>query len=576
MDINNNKTELMQQKPLRLWPGVVIVVLMLLFRIVIPYFVPSDPLIQIGMLAGFLGGVLIFVWWAFFSRAARFERFGGGILMIAALVTTSFFLHESISTSMMGLMFIFYSLPLLSFAFVLWAVLTRNLSTGTRRATMVATILLASGLWMLLRTEGMDGSARNDFAWRWTKTAEERFLAQAKDDSVVTESKTAEKIKADWPGFRGANRDSIITGVKIETDWAKKPPVELWRRPVGPGCSSFAIKDNLFYTQEQLGEEEVVSCYELLTGKPVWSQKYKARFWDSHAGAGPRSTPTLANGRVYTLGGTGILNVLDAGKGTVIWSRNAAEDAGVKALRWGFSSSPLVDGDIVIVALTGKLAAYDKATGKPLWFGTDGKNSYSSPHLLTIDGVSQVLLMSQTGAISVEPKIGKQLWKYDWVMEDRILQPAVITGGELLLTEETKGVRRISVSRSKGEWGVKEIWTSGEMKLNFNDFIIHKGFAYGFDGPALACIDVKDGKRKWKGKPYRGWLLLLADQDVLLVLSEQGEMAVVEATPEKFIELGRFPAIKGKTWNHPAFAGGVFLARNSQEMAAFRLSISGK
>ncbi len=564
------------EKQIRLWPGIVIVLLQWLIRFGIPVVVPGDTATQLGVFGGLFGGLAIVIWWIFFSRSPRIERWGALTTAIFALVVTSQIIHKSIQTAMMGLMFIIYSIPVLCLAFVVWAVATRRLSGGLRQVTMVLTILLVSGSWALLRTNGMTGDARHDFAWRWAETAEDRLLAHA--DNLRVNAKldsAAMKTEAEWPGFRGLNRDGIIRGIRIMTDWSVSPPVELWRRPIGPGCSSFAVHGNLFYTQEQRGEYETVSCYNLTTGNPVWKHLDKARFYDSHAGAGPRATPTLANGRVFTLGATGIVNALDAGTGSVIWSRDAASETGVKVLTWGFTGSPLVVDDVVILSLSGKLAAYDAANGKPRWIGPDGGDSYSSPQLVKIDSVPQVLLMSQSGALGVEPVRGAQLWKYSWPMESRILQPAVIEGGDLLLAGEAAGVKRVSVSHSEGKWVVKERWKSTEMKLNFNDFIIHDGYAYGFDGARIACMDVRNGKCKWKGDRYRGWLLLLADQNLLLVLTEKGELALVKATSDQFTELARFPAITGKTWNHPSLAGEILLIRNSLEMVAFRLSLAG-
>jgi outer membrane protein assembly factor BamB len=173
-----------------------------------------------------------------------------------------------------------------------------------------------------------------------------------------------------WPGFRGPHRDSIIRGAKIETDWAKSPPVALWRRPIGPGWSSFAVQGDRLYTQEQRGDDEIVACYKVSTGEPVWSHKDAVRFYESNGGAGPRATPTLHHGRVYSFGATGILNALDAATGSVVWSRNAASDTNRQLPIWGFTSSPLVVGDVVIVAVSGTLAGYDAATGgKPRWIG---------------------------------------------------------------------------------------------------------------------------------------------------------------------------------------------------------------
>jgi outer membrane protein assembly factor BamB len=160
-------------------------------------------------------------------------------------------------------------------------------------------------------------------------------------------------------------------------------------------------------------------------------------------------------------------------------------------------------------------------------------------------------------------------------LEDRILQPAMISAGDFLLAGEATGISRVSVSNHNSKWSVKELWKSVEMKLNFNDFIIHKGYAYGFDGPKIACTDIKDGKCIWRGNPYRGWLLLLSDQDLLLVLTEKGDLALVEATPGQFKELARIQAINGKTWNHPVLVSDVLVVRNSLEMVAFRLPLSG-
>ena len=511
------------QNPLRLWPGVVAVTLQWLVRFGLPILVP-DALV-FAILGEILGGLAVVVWWVFFSRAPRFERWGAVVLMIVALGATPRILHPSIATGMMGMLFFIYAIPVLSLAFVVWAVATQRLSDGLRHATMVAAILLACGVWTLLRTNGITGDSASDFAWRWAETAEERLLAHAGVKRAATPpAPPAAKTGADWPGFRGPHRDGIIHGVRIETDWSRRPPAELWRRPIGPGWSSFAVRGDLLYTQEQRGSDEVVACYSLTTGEPVWTHRDAARFWESNAGAGPRATPSLGNGRLYTFGATGILNALDAGDGAVVWSRNAASDTGKKVPGWGFASSPLVVGDVVIVAAAGRLVAYDLATGKPRWFGPDGGAGYSSPHLLTIDGVAQILLMSVHGATSVAPADGALLWEHPWPSDLPVVQPALTSDGDVLLSTSGDaggiGMRRIAVALGPGGWRVEERWTSVGLKPYFNDSVVHHGHAFGFDGSTLACIDLKDGKRRWKGGRYgHGQLLLLADQDVLLVLS---------------------------------------------------------
>jgi len=234
-----------------------------------------------------------------------------------------------------------------------------------------------------------------------------------------------------------------------------------------------------------------------------------------------------------------------------------------------------VVNDVVIVAASGALVAYDLASGEPRWFGPAGGEGYSSPHLLTIDGVAQILQLSGAGVTGVAPADGTLLWEHSWPGYP-IVQPALTADGDVLISAgEGTGIRRIAVAHGPGGWTIEERWTSLRLKPYYSDFVVHDGHAFGFDGSILACIDVKDGKRKWKGGRYgAGQLVLLADQDLLLVLSEQGELALVAAVPDQFTELARFAAIEGKTWNHPVLVGDILLVRNGQEMVAFRLSLA--
>jgi outer membrane protein assembly factor BamB len=306
--------------------------------------------------------------------------------------------------------------------------------------------------------------------------------------------------------------------------------------------------------------------------------KDPVRFYESNGGAGPRATPTIGNGLVYTLGATGVLNALNAASGAVVWSRNALTDAGIQLPGWGLSASPAIAGSVVVVAVSGALAGYDVATGAPRWSRKSGGGSYSSPQLVTVDGVPQILLMAGAGLTSVSPADGQLLWQHAWEGVP-IVQPAQIGGGDFLITTAdgmgALGMRRIAVAHGAGGWTAEERWTSKGLKPYFNDFVVHKGYAYGFDGAILACINLADGTRVWKGGRYgNGQFILLPDEDLLLVLSEEGELALVSATPDQFTERARFKAIEGKTWNHPVLVGDVLLVRNGEEMAAFRLSLA--
>jgi outer membrane protein assembly factor BamB len=498
-----------------------------------------------------------------------------------------------------------YAVPGVCLALVGGLVVTRRFRDSVRRAAMAAIILLAGGVWTLVRTEGISGDHVATFEWRWATSPEERLVTQTAHEPAMrptasatrsatapagepsamrphtesaalpTPSATSALVKSapEWAGFRGPRRDGIVRGARIATDWASAPPAELWRRPVGPAWSSFAVRGNLVYTQEQRGDEELVTCYYAATGEPVWTHRDAARFFESNAGTGPRATPTLSNGRVYAFGATGILNALDAATGAPVWSRNTTADTGNHVPDWGFSSSPLVVDDVVIVAVGGQLAGYDAATGSPRWLGTSGGVSYSSPHLATIDGVVRVLFVSAAGAVSVAPADGTKLWEHKFRGFLPIVQPAVTAEGDVLIVGSADtGMRRVVVSRGNSGWIVEPRWTSLALKPYFNDFVVHRGYVFGFDGRILACIKLEDGTRVWKGGRYgNGQLVLLADQDLLLVLSEEGELALVRATPDQFTELARVPAIQGKTWNHPALIGDVLLIRNGEEMVAFRL-----
>jgi len=607
------------QRSLRLWPGVVLAGVLVLARYVLPP-VAGDgelfgfPLVIVGIVGGVASAAAIAVWWLFFSRAPWLERAGVLILMAAAFFALRFVVDVSVSRGMMGNMLLLYAMPPLGLALVVWAAVAQNFRSGARGAALVAAIVLACLPWTLVRSAGIRGIGA-ELHLRWTPTPEERLLATENagprtvappsaissapaQSAAVTPpadkpalsaaaapttdehepaAPAARRPPAVWPGFRGPQRDGVVHGLRINTDWTSSPPVVVWRRAIGPGWSSFAVDGDLVYTQEQRGDDEVVSCYRFKTGEPVWQHGDAIRFWEAEGGAGPRATPTVDNGRVYAMGATGLVNALDAATGAVIWSHNAATETQKIIPDWGVASSPVVIDGLVVVSVAGRLAAYDAETGAPRWLGPTGGGGYSSPHLVTIDGVPQIVLLRGARTISVDPADGKLLWEFSTGQPTvSVLQPAFTPEGDVLISDGEaaigNGIRRVSVSRSGEGWNTAERWNSRGLKPAFNDFVVHKGHAYGFDGSILSAIDLADGSRKWKGGRYgNGQLLLLADQDLLLVVSEEGELALVSATPDQYTELARIPALSGKTWNHPVVVGDTLLMRNSEEMAAFRL-----
>jgi outer membrane protein assembly factor BamB len=623
------------RRALRLWPAVIIATTLVALRYLAPLVAPDAeilnmPVLIIGVISGVALAAAIVLWWLFFSRAPWLERIGTVIGIVAALAVTRLIIHESIRGGMMGNMLWVYSAPLMAVALVAAAAATRRLDSTARRTAIALAIILTCGGLTLVRTDGVTGDGQSQLHWRWTPTREQLLLAQGgdamgRDSAPPTATATAPRascdvtpaagsdeskatrpaaapletpaaaetkiepvarddedkdpvaapVRAEWPGFRGPSRDAVIHGTHVNTDWSSRPPVEIWRRQIGPGWSSFAVSGDLIYTQEQRGDAEIVACYRLSTGEPVWVHRDAARFWESNGGPGPRGTPTLSAGRVYTLGATGILNALDAASGQRIWSHNAATDTGVTVPDWGVTSSPLIIGDVVIVAISGQLVGYEATTGKLRWIGPKGGAGYSSPHLLTLNGVAQIVLLRGSRTISVDPKDGALLWEHVWQPGVGIVQPGITADGLLISTGDAMGglgIRRVAVTHKPEGWQVEERWTTRGLKPYFNDFVIHKGHAYGFDGSILAAIDLSDGTRKWKGGRYgSGQMVLLAEQDLLLVVSEDGEIALVGATPDKFTELARLPVLNAKTWNHPVLVNNILVVRNGEEMAAIRL-----
>jgi outer membrane protein assembly factor BamB len=524
-----------------------------------------------------------FIWWWASRRIPFSDRLYGFILIVGGTVMAPLLVHQSIGV--FGVLTT--GLPIVLTVWTLWMFVVKKTALSWNRLGSIAVVALAWGLLSLVRIDGVDSDLKADLRWRWSPSAEEMFLAEkAKATDSVTDSQATlsrewkpSLTPGDWTEFRGADREGVIRGVRIATNWSEAPPRLVWRQRVGPAWSSVIVIGDRLFTQEQRGDRETVVCYSALTGKEFWVHEDAARFWDSVSGAGPRATPTYADGRIYTLGGTGILNCLDAATGKSQWSHDITKEAGSKVPLWGMSGSPLVVRGLVVVFAGGEgeknLLAYRAASGELAWTAPAGPGSYSSPHLATIAGEPQCMMLSEHGLTSVEPATGRVLWKTGLSMPGapRTLQPHVVEKTQLVVGSlEGPGVALIDVTKDGDAWKVDERWASKDLKPEFPDFVVHEGHVYGFDTSFFCCIDLETGKRCWRGGRYgRGQVVLLADQSLLLVLSETGQAILVAANPERHQELGRFQAITGKTWNHPVIAHGRLYARNAEEMACFEL-----
>jgi outer membrane protein assembly factor BamB len=571
----------------RLWPGVMLVAL-LWAVISLPERLPGvqgTPLQFAIMFMGAIGvGVLIGLWWLFFSRVHWTDR-----VLIPLFIATSGFAAVALADKtfiLMGYGPVVRGMPLAVTALVLWLLATPGLSWPVRRLGAMVAVMAGWGYCDLLRLDGVWGDFQTQISWRWTPTHEDAYLAdlatKEAPKAVAEGEKAATLQPGDWPGFRGPDRDSRLKGVRIVTDWNAHPPQQVWRHRVGPGWSSFTVVGDRVYTQEQRGDKEAVLCLDLNSGEERWVHTDAARFSEAIGGPGPRSTPTFYDGKLYTLGAKGALNCLDPVTGKVKWSRDIVNDSGAAIPIWGFAASPMVAQGVVTVFAGGpggkSVLGYNADTGEHVWSAGDGKDGYCSTQLSSVDGTDQLLVAADDGLTAFEPVGGKVLWNYEWKHDrpPRVAQPTLVGSSDVLLATPMKGLRRVHVSHEGDKWTEGDVWETKDIKPYYNDLVVYKDHVYGFDNNFFTCVSLDDGKGKWRARGYgNGQVVLLADQGLLLVSTEMGEVALVEATPERHKELGRFKAIEGKTWNHPVVARGKLFVRNGEEAACFELAEEG-
>ena len=395
-------------------------------------------------------------------------------------------------------------------------------------------------------------------------------------ESGTPESAAAHATRNYWTNFRGPNRDGRYEEMTIMTTWPAGGLSPVWKQPIGVGYASFIVADGRAYTIEQRRRQEVVTAYDVESGRELWARGWNAEFNDS-TGDGPRSTPTWDNGRIYALGATGELRCLDAKTGAVIWGKNILRENGASNLPWAMAASPLIVDDKVIVLPGGSsgnsVVAYNKNTGAPVWKALDDRQGYVSPMLATLAGRRQVIVVSASRVVGLAPEDGSLLWSQGWDtdMGINVSQPIVVDKNRFFISSGYgKGAALIEIAGSGNSFSAKTIWENINMKNKFNSSVLHNGHVYGLDEGILTCLAVNTGERKWKGGRYGYGQVLLAG-DHLIVMTDQGELVLLKATPDQHSEVARFPALEGKTWNYPAIAGGMLLVRNTTQMAAYNI-----
>ncbi|PYT18630.1 MAG: hypothetical protein DMG59_03345, partial [Acidobacteria bacterium] len=291
----------------------------------------------------------------------------------------------------------------------------------------------------------------------------------------------------------------------------------------------------------------------------------------------PRATPVYHEGLVYSLGANGDFYCLSAKTGKPRWSKNILTDNNTKNIHWAMSGSPLIVDDKVIVTPGGtsgkSIVAYERLTGEPVWHSLNDRAGYTSPILATLAGQRQIVWISAERAVGLAVEDGTLLWEFPFPaqMDMNCSQPVIIDDSNVLLSSsQGPGAALLEIKKDGDRYAVRSVWQNNRMKNKFNSSVLHQGYVYGLDEAILACIDPKTGELKWKGGRYGYGQLLLAG-GYLVVLTEEGELVLVRATPDAHQELARFPAVEGRTWNIPAIDNGLLLVRNASEMACFRI-----
>jgi len=488
-----------------------------------------------------------------------------------ALANVLVFVATAVTALVVGLWFVFFG-------------------PGRRGARLgvVALVVVALALFSaLFRVEGFGGEMLPSFRWRFGARTD---LPEARTAGSGETADLTAVGPFDFPGFLGPERSAAVDFVTLARDWGAEPPERLWRQPIGEGWSGFAVVGGYAVTQEQRGERELVTCYAVESGELVWSTATEGRYELLIAGTGPRATPTIAGGRVFAQTALGTLLALDGSSGEILWRHDLSAEYGLTpeeetaTVVYGRAASPLVTGTKVIVPAGGaegrrrSLVAFDAATGELLWEGGDEQLSYASPAVATLVGREQVLVMNEDSVAGHDPATGAELWSFPRPgrtgADPNASQPVPVPPDRVFVSKGY-GLGAALLSLTEDDpIDVEEVWASRRaLRTKFTNVAVFEGHVYGLSDGILECVALETGERVWKrGRYHHGQILRV--RDLLLVLSEDGELVLVDTDPAGDGRvLGRFQALEGKTWNTLALRRDVLLVRNAEEAAAYRLPL---
>ena len=361
---------------------------------------------------------------------------------------------------------------------------------------------------------------------------------------------------ADWPNWRGPDSN----GTSREVGWnpsAVATPKVVWEANVGAGYSTLAVASDRVYTSGNFNKDtDAVSCLDASSGKTLWKHEYPEPLAPKYYSGGCSATPTVHDGKVYTVSKSGKVFCLDAVTGKVIWQR----ELGLKAPMWGFASSALVHGKAVIFNAGHAGVAYDMNNGQVLWSSADDECGYATPVPFEQEGKRRIALFAKDNIISVNPDNGKVLWTYPWKTEHDVnAADPVVSGMQVFVTSGYgRGASLVDFSGSQPQ----KVWENKNMRSHMSGPVLIGGFLYGFDDNRLTCLDWKTGEKKWDEKsPQKG--ALVAAGDKLIVIGESGRLAIIEASPTAYKEIAAAKVLDGRCWTMPVLSNGRIYVRNS-------------
>ncbi len=478
---------------------------------------------------------------------------------------------------------------------VVWQLRERNASRLRRVMPLIVLLVFAGVMASILRIDRVNGRLIPTLSFRWTRKPDqilEMPVIPTREEVAVDVTTMTDR---DFPQFLGPDRNLLIRSVVLATDWDKRPPELLWRRSIGAGWSGFSAVNGFAVTMEQRGDSELTTCYEITTGRPLWAHAERARHETVLGGVGPRATPTIVSGRIYTQGATGILLCLDGATGEVIWRDNILERYHVtprqdlRAVAWGRAASPLLVDDLLVVPFGGprsgpwfSLAGYDRQDGTLRWRGGDIQVGYASPQLVTLCGLQQIIIVNESTVSGHRLSDGKVLWSHPWPGSSaagaNVSQAAIVSMNRILLSKGYGGGAKLLHLQKVNDNQIeaRTVWSNRRvLKTKFTNVVIHHQFAYALSDGILECVDLRDGQSRWKDRRRGdyGHGQILAVGDVLLVQAETGEVAMVQLQPDQFRELGRIEALTDQTWNNICLYGPYMLVRNAVEAACYKLHV---